>query len=99
MSNLSSNFKKGDLVVYSGYLGKLYPSIFWGTGQGTLQFTPLNYWSLKCIKEGKKPGINYIYGSNLYERVVKIQPTELEAEKLEWYNKIKNYIDGGRDNS
>lgn len=98
MSNLSHNFKKGDLVVYSGYLGRLYPAIFLGTGQGTLQFTPLNEWSLKCIKEGKKPGINYIYGLNLYERVVKIHPTELGVEKLELYNKIQKLYDS-RNNS
>lgn len=99
MSNLSSNFQRGDLVVYSGYLGKLYPCIFWGTGQGTLQFIGLSEWSFKHLGSRKKPYVNYIHGSNIYERVVKIQPTELEAEKLEWYNKIKNYIDGGRDNS
>jgi hypothetical protein len=99
MSNLSRNFQRGDLVVYSGYLGRLYPSIFWGTGQGTLQFIALNEWSFNNLGSKKKPNVDYIYGSDPYARVVKIQPTELEAEKLEWYNKIKNYMNGGRDNS
>lgn len=88
---LAPGLKKGDLCAYSGYLGKLYTGIFWGTGQGTFQFVGLRKSGLEMVQAGKKPYVDYIGGQNLTGRVVKIDSSVLPADELAIYNEMKQY--------
>lgn len=84
--------KRGDLCVFSGYMGKLYAGVFWGEGNGTLQFAHLTDNTLKCIQAGKKPYIDYIGGTVVDKRVALLDPTALDKEEADIYNEIKQYI-------
>jgi len=84
--------KRGDLCAFSGYLGKIYVGLFWGTGEGTLQFVMLTNFNAEQIKYGKKPPIDYIGGNVVGERVVFLDPRSLEKEETDIYNEIKQYI-------
>lgn len=88
---LAPGLKKGDLCAFSGYLGKLYTGIFWGTGRGTFQFVGLSKIRLEMVQAGKKPYVDYIGGQNLSGRVVKIDPSVLPVDELEVYNEMKKY--------
>jgi hypothetical protein len=87
-----NNIQKGDLVAYSGYLGKLYVGLYVGEG-ASVQFWPLTQRTLDRIADKKKPYVEYITGSYTSQRMVKVTPDVLDSEELKVYKEIKGIKD------
>jgi len=88
----AKDLKKGDLCIFSGYLGKLYAGVFWGLGSGTFQFINLNQRTIEDLKVKNKPRVEYIGGAHSLRRVARLNPIELSQEEQINYSIIKTLI-------
>ena len=84
--------KRGELYAFSGYMGKLYAGVYRGEGSGTFQFIRIEEVNVERMKEGKKPYVDYIGGSVMAKRIVRVDERVLSLEDQKITREIKQLM-------